>query len=207
MIGLNLPAIALLAAISGLPGLKGLPLPAGKEYARAKAAAVAADTLPLPWRPAWRRSLENEFLLPTLRPIGQPNGPIRLLPVYDPRKLQVTMDPVAGTYRSVTEVGEVPLGAGFRKPLTPFAQDFVAQTYRDRWYDRSRRDLNSLGSATPAQRTGLSLPIPVRLPSPVQSLLGPGGPALNVSGSESIRLSGTSNWTNQQLSLLGQRQS
>ena len=50
-------------------------------------------------------------------------------------------------------------------------------------------------------------PIPVRLPAPVQSLLGPGGPALNVSGSESIRLSGTSNWTNQQLSLLGQRQS
>jgi len=33
MIGLNLPAIALLAAISGLPGLKGLSLPAGKEFA------------------------------------------------------------------------------------------------------------------------------------------------------------------------------
>ena len=208
MIGaLNLPAIALLAAISGLPGLNRLPLPASKEHARAKAAAVAADTLPIPWRPVWRGSLEDRFASPTLRPIGQPNGPIRLLPVYDPRKQHVTVDPVAGTFRSVTEVGEVPLGMGFRQPLGQFANDFVAQNYRDRWYDRSRRDLNSLGSGTPVQRTGLSLPIPVRLPTPVQSLLGPGGPALNVSGSESIRLSGTSNWTNQQLSLLGQRQS
>ena len=41
----------------------------------------------------------------------------------------------------------------------------------------------------------------------VSSLLGPGGPALNVSGSESIRLSGTSNWTNQQIGLLGQKRS
>ena len=108
MIGaLNLPAIALLAAISGLPGLNRLPLPASKEHARAKAAAVAADTLPIPWRPVWRRSLEDRFARPTLRPIGQPNGPIRLLPVYDPRKQHVTVDPVAGTFRSVTEVGEV----------------------------------------------------------------------------------------------------
>jgi hypothetical protein len=120
MIGaLNLPAIALLAAISGLPGLNRLPLPASKEHARAKAAAVAADTLPIPWRPVWRRSLEDRFARPTLRPIGQPNGPIRLLPVYDPRKQHVTVDPVAGTFRSVTEVGEVPLGMGF--PAAPGA--------------------------------------------------------------------------------------
>lgn len=208
MIGsLNLPAIALLAAISGLPGLKGLPAPASKEYAKAKAAAVAADTLPVPWKPASRLALERQFLQIGLDPIGRPFGPIKLLPLYDPRKARVSVDAEAGSYRNVSEVGEVTLGAGYRRPLTMFALDYAERNFRDRWQDRSRREVNNLGSATPQQRTGLSVPIPVRLPSPVQSLLGPGGPALNVSGSESIRLSGTSNWTNQQLSLLGQRQS
>ncbi|MCE9628196.1 MAG: hypothetical protein K8R56_09810, partial [Candidatus Eisenbacteria bacterium] len=208
MIGsLNLPAIALLAAISGLPGLKGLPSPASKEHAKAKAAAVAADTLPMPWKPLSRVSLERQFLQYGLDPIGKPYGPIKLLPLYDPRKARMSVDPDSGTYRSVTEVGEISLGAGYRRPLSTFALDYSQRNFRERWQERARRDINNLGSNTPQQRTGLSLPIPVRLPSPVQSLLGPGGPALNVSGSESIRLSGTSNWTNQKLALLGQRQS
>ncbi len=208
MIGsLNLPAIALLAAISGLPGLKGLPAPASKEHAKAKAAAVAADTLPMPWKPFARRSLERQFLLFGLDPIGKPYGPIKLLPLYDPRKPRISVAPDSGTYSSINEVGEIALGPGYRRPLSTFALDYAQRNYSERWQERSRRDVNNLGSDTPQQRTGISLPIPVRLPSPVQSLLGPGGPALNVSGSESIRLSGTSNWTNQQLSLLGQRQS
>src|SRR5439155_702367 len=45
------------------------------------------------------------------------------------------------------------------------------------------------------------------LPKRVQSLLGPGSPALNVSGSENIRLAGESNWTNQQIGPLGQKRS
>src|SRR5262249_43423317 len=71
--------------------------------------------------------------------------------------------------------------------------------------------LNTLGAATPAsatqQRPGLSFQFPSPLPQRIQSLLGPGGPALNVSGSENISLSGTSTWTNQQLTLLGQHRS
>jgi cell surface protein SprA len=64
-----------------------------------------------------------------------------------------------------------------------------------------------LGTSAITTHTGLSVPIPVALPTPIQSILGPGGPALNVSGSESIRLSGTSNWTNQQTGVLGQKRS
>src|SRR5262249_61426672 len=52
-----------------------------------------------------------------------------------------------------------------------------------------------------------SLAVPARLPLPLSGQVGPGGPALNVSGSESIRLSGTSNWTNQTLGVVGQKQS
>ena len=208
MIGTStLSAIAFLATVSGLPGLNNIPAPATKEYTRAKAAAVAADTLPPPWRPSWRLALENSFVRAGLQPIGQATGPVKLQQAYDPRTLRVAVDPEAGTFRSSVEVGEFELGTGYRKPLSQFARDFSAKSFRDRWLASSRQNVNSLGSATPAQRTGLSLPIPVRLPSKLSSILGPGGPALNVSGSESIRLSGTSNWTNQQLGVIGQRQS
>ena len=66
----TLPAIAFVAAISGLPGLKGLPTPQTKEHAKARAEAVAADTMPPPWRPSWRLAMENRFVLAGLMPVG-----------------------------------------------------------------------------------------------------------------------------------------
>src|SRR5215471_4365491 len=208
MIGSStLSAIAFLATVSGLPGLNNIPTPATKEYSRAKAAAVAADTLPLPWRPSWRLALENSFVQSGLQPIGDPNGPIKLQIASDPRRLQIEVDPDSGTFRSSVEVGDVSLGTGYRKPLSQFARDYAAKSFHDHWLANARQNVNSLGSATPVAHTGLSLPIPVHLPSKLTSILGPGGPALNVSGSESIRLSGTSNWTNSQIGVVGQRQS
>ena len=155
MIGsLTLPAIALLAAISGLPGLRGLPMPASKEYAKAKAAAAAADTLPVPWRPSWRLALENTFVLAGLSPIGRPYGPIKLLPAYDPRKELITVDPDSGTFRSVVQVGEIALGAGYRRPMDKFSHDLANRTFHEHWLDRSRRDINTLGTDTPLQQIG-----------------------------------------------------
>jgi hypothetical protein len=205
---LTLPALAFVAAISGLPGLKGIPLPASKELQKARAAAVAADTLPVPWKPSWRLALENQFVSAGLAPIGSPQGPIRLQPQADPRRVRVSLDPVTGTYRSAVEVGEVSVASSYRRPLEQFTVETSARTFRERWSEHARRNVNTLGKDTPIQRTGgLSLPIPVRLPQRLSSILGPGGPALNVSGSESIRLSGTSNWTNAQVGIIGQRQS
>src|SRR5215471_1172963 len=208
MIGTStLSAIALLATVSGLPGLNNIPAPATKEYNRAKAAAVAADTLPVPWRPSWRLALENSFVQSGLRPIGDPQGPIKLQTAFDPRSIRVDVDPEAGTFRSSVEVGDVPVAASYRRPLAQYARAFSTKSFHDRWLDSNRRNVNSFGSNTPLEHTGLSLPIPVKLPTPLTSILGPGGPALNVSGSESIRLSGTSNWTNQQVGEIGQRKS
>ncbi len=203
----TLPALAFLAAISGLPGLHGLPMPSTKEYARAKAEAVAADTLPPPWKPAWRLAVESTFVRPGLPPIGSAFGPIKLQPASDPRRVSVTVDPDSGFYVSAVAVGDVALGVAYRQALDQYSRELTALTFRDHWYDRSRRDLNTLGTNTPAQHTGISVPIPVHLPGPVRTWLGPGSPALNVSGSEQIQLSGTSNWTNQNLLLLGQRAS
>src|SRR6185369_14087120 len=124
MIGTStLSAIAFLATVSGLPGLNNIPAPATKEYSRAKAAAAAADTLPPPWRPSWRLALESSFVRAWLRSIGEPQGPVKLQQAYDPRKLNVSVDPGAGSYRSIVEVGEVELGVGFSQPLSQFARD------------------------------------------------------------------------------------
>src|SRR5262245_19846961 len=193
----TLPAIAFVAAISGLPGLKGVPLPNSKEYKEAKAQAVAADTLPIPWKPSWRLALENHFVMAGLSPIGRrEGGSLKLQAQYDPRRVRVSVEPDSGIYRSTVEVGEVKVSASYRRTLDQFTAEYSARSFRERWLDHSRRNLNSLGKDTPVQKTGLSLPIPVKLPQRLTSILGPGGPALNVSGSESIRLSGTSNWTN-----------
>src|ERR1041385_5997962 len=149
MIGTStLSAIAFLATVSGLPGLNNLPGPATKEYSRAKAAAVAADTLPPPWRPSWRLALANSFVQAGLRPIGDPQGPGKLNTAFDPRPLRVDVDPEAGTFRSSVKVGDAALGAGSRHPLPQFARDFAAKSFHDRWLDNSRRNVNSLGSAT-----------------------------------------------------------
>ena len=203
----SLPALAFLAAISGLPGLKGLPTPQTKEYQKAKAEAVAADTLPLPWKPSWKLALENRIVLAGLMPIGSLQGPVKLQQAVDPRRVRVSVDPDSGVYRTAVEVGEVTLVPSYRSTLGVFSREYSQQRFREKWLETSRQSVNSLGSNTPMQSTGLSLPIPVRLPQRIRNILGPGGPALNVSGSESIRLSGTSNWTNAELGIVGQKKS
>ncbi len=197
---LLLPALALIAQISGLPKLPSL---AG----RPKPVLTAADSLPTPWKSSSLLALENRFVqagLPRLE--SHPFG-VTLRPGMDPRRLRQSIDPGASFLLSSVEIGEVRLGGASRTPLEEYPRQAMRRTFRERWIERNRRDLNTLGQHTAARPAGLSLPIPVKLPSRVQSILGPGGPALNVSGSESIRLSGTSNWTNQQTGLLGQRQS
>ncbi len=192
---LSLPALAFLISFPGF----------GLRHSRE---AFPADTLPPPWKPVSRLMLENQFVfsaLPDLR-----RGPVGLKLTYDPRQLHVSVDPDSGTLRSVTEMGEVTLGRGSQRPLATFAEELGRRNFQRAWLERSRTSVNSLGSATPgsgASGGGLSFQFPSPLPRRVQSLLGPGGPALNVSGQENIRLSGTSNWTNVQTGPLGQKPS
>lgn len=197
---LLIPLLALIAQLSGLPKLPSLK-------GRPKPVLTAADSLPTPWRPSPLLALENRFVQAALPRLESRPLAIVFRAGTDPRRLRQTIDPTAGQFMSSVEVGEVSLGRGYRAPLAEHSRESMRRLFRERWIERSRRDLNTLGQNTVTQRAGLSLPIPVKLPSRVQSILGPGGPALNVSGSESIRLSGTSNWSNQQTGLLGQRQS
>jgi hypothetical protein len=192
---LTLPALGLLFAFPGF----GVKKPA---------APAPTDTLPPPWKSASRLALEPYFVTGQLRPL-RPAGRPALRLTYDPRKLRVEFDPDSAEVRSITEFGEVALDQGARIDLRDYAQDLGRAGFERSWRERSRAQINTLAaSGTSSQRQqGFSFQFPSPLPKRVQSWLGPGGPALNVSGSENIKLSGTSNWTNQELGVLGQKRS
>src|SRR5882672_1081665 len=146
--------------------------------------AAASDTLPPPWRTASRLALENEFVraeLPDLTPEG---SSLRL--TLDPRVLHVAVDPDSGTLSAAPELGDVELGAGATWSLGSYGSVMMGRTFRRDWNARSLANLNSLGAnavQSPANTPGIHIPVG-HLPSALTPFLGPGGPAINVRGSE-----------------------
>ena len=168
---------------------------------------TAADSLPPYWRPASRLALENQFVLAELPRLTGSGTSLRI--GTDPRVLTIEVDPDSGTLRTAPEFGDVALGAGAAWPLASYGNMMMSRSFRRDWNQRSLANINSLGADTPqnpSQRAGIVIPIP-RLPGKLGNVLGPGGPSINVRGSESIRISGTSNWTNQQVGPLGKKRS
>ncbi len=192
----SLPTIVVLISLKGLPGFG----------FHAKAQPVPADTLPPPWQTASRLALEDEFVMARLPSIMAEHG-FKL--TFDPRTLQVRLDPDSSALSVTPMVNAVPVGPPLRLPLHDFAQEMSEQTFEEMWRKRSIESINTRQgvTGTTAPTTGLSFKLPSPLPKRVQSLLGPGGPAINVAGAENIRLSGQSNWTNQQVGPLGQKRS
>jgi hypothetical protein len=192
----SLPAIAVLISLKGLPGFG----------FHAKAQPVPTDTLPPPWHTASRLALENDFVMAELPRIVAEHG-FKL--TFDPRTLQVRLDPDSSALSVTAMVNAVPVGPPLRLPLDTFASEMSVSTFERLWRRKSVESLNTrqdvAGTAVPT--SGLSFKLPSPLPKRVQSLLGPGGPAINVAGAENIRFSGQSNWTNQQVGPLGQRRS
>jgi hypothetical protein len=168
------------------------------------------DTLPPRWNSASIVALRPDMVFPTLSPIGPQQGPrLTIQPTVDPRRLRVEFDPDSGAVTTQPMVGDVELAPGQRAGLVAYAHEMTLLNYQRLWSAMSVSSINSLGANTrnAAAHSGLSFELPSPLPQKVQSLLGPGGPALNVSGSENISFSGTSTWTNQQIGLIGQNRS
>jgi hypothetical protein len=143
-------------------------------------------------------------LLPRLGP--EPG----MLITQDPRRAKVAFDPDSGRVRYSTELGNVVLGQSVSVPINEFGKDLSSQNFERLWRDNSRARLGAQSGTeigASGSGAGLSFRFPSPLPKKMQSWLGPGGPALTVSGSENIRISGTSQWSNANRGLLGQRQS
>ena len=205
LISLSLPVLVLAGGLTGVPGLNWL-----KGFKLRRPPPPPADTLPPAWKTPSRLALENQLLRGILPPLTGGSAGLKLK--ADPRSLRVGMDPDSGTVSVVPELGDMRLGEPTVQPLSAFSGDLSRRSFQRQWTERNSeylRDLARQAGATSgaASPVGLSFKLPSPLPRQMQSLLGPGGPALNISGSENIRLSGQSNWTNQQLGPQGRKPS
>src|SRR5262245_14420480 len=208
-LSITLPLVGLLI---GLPGLPGISLPGMKDLKKLRQGKAAPlDSLPPAWKPASRLALENQFVLARLQPLGP--RPVALKMSQDPRQMRVAFDPDPAAVRFVTEYNDVTVSDPLRLPVAMYARDMTARSFERVWSERTRSYFQSGGPSALAQGTqpgvgtGFKFEFPSLLPKRLGGILGPGGPSLTVSGSENIRLSGTSNWTNQQVGQLGQRRS
>jgi hypothetical protein len=85
-LALTLPLVGLLIGLPGIPGLNKIP-----KFRHEKA---AVDTLPPTWKSHSLLTVENQFLLPSLPPIGPPG--VRLKVNNDPRRPWSTWIPIPG---------------------------------------------------------------------------------------------------------------
>ncbi len=127
-----------------------------------------------------------------------PDEPWQLRYPLDARSVRVAVDPVKGTITQSLSAADVDLVRAREVPLEDYARDLTARNLRRAWVEQSRSRIDHIpATLDPGQKGGLlRFKLPLALPKPVLSVLGRGGPSLNVSGSERISIAGTSNWDN-----------
>jgi hypothetical protein len=151
----------------------------------------------------------SSYLTPLeTNPVNLPSGwryQLQTGTSYDPNsfgepKVTVTYDPLTGRVRESYLEGNVDV----LDPLVTSNADYTSllssRTLRRSW----RTKTGSTRSVTRSQaaRGGLfRLEIPIQFPKVMRSIIGDGAPNLEVSGSETITLSGKSDWTVNQTTL------
>src|SRR6185295_2613471 len=106
----------------------------------------------------------------------------------------VAFDPTIGQIRESYTQG----GVETRPPLVTDQEQYsnllTARTYRRLWQEDTRQSRSTVRGAA-RKHSGLSYDIPIKLPKFARGILGDGAPNIDVSGSETITLSGVSDWT------------
>ncbi|MGE5179316.1 MAG: cell surface protein SprA [Bacteroidota bacterium] len=186
-------AAALLAAI--VAGISLLPDAARADLEFRPASDPAATVDPLDdTPPGFQRSWYFSSLFP-----GFPLPP----DTYGDPTISVTIDPISGRVRENYLEQDVEV----REPLITSDRD-----YGDLVWERNKRRLwnnaflgnRSVVRTAAARGSIFRLDIPVTLPKAVQSIVGKGAPNLEVTGSETISLSGKSDWTANQSQFTGE---
>src|SRR5258705_4288560 len=111
--------------------------------------------------------------------------------VHDP---DITFDPVIGQIRESYTEGGVETRPPTVSDLDAYSKLLTERTYRKLWRDGSRGS-RSTQRGTVKRKPGLSYDLPIKLPKFARGILGDGAPNIDVSGSETITLSGVSDWT------------
>jgi hypothetical protein len=119
----------------------------------------------------------------------------------DARTVQLSVDPEKGVVRTALTAGDVALGEPREVSFEDYARELTTLNLRRRWITESmaRIDKKSVEAEIQGKDGPLTFRFPMgAMPKTLTSFLGKGGPTLNVSGSERISISGTSQWDNSQ---------
>jgi hypothetical protein len=207
---LKLPGIALIR----LPGitlirLPGIALGIVGILLGVLGASVPDTSLAEPWfrglhsRDAYLAPLDDTSpgLPPAWRLKTIPSGS----PAYGDPTVSVTIDPLTGMVREDYRQESVEI----REPLVTSDADYTRlmtqRTTRRLWRDKFRSN-RSVARGTTARGGGLfRFEVPVKLPTAVTKIIGKGAPSLEVYGSETIKLTGKSDWTPGRNNLTGDR--
>jgi Motility related/secretion protein len=107
----------------------------------------------------------------------------------------VTIDPVSGRVLESYHEGDVEV----RTPmvLTPeeYNEILTGRTFHKLWKDKAKSKRSVSRNPAGQSGPGFRFEAPVKLPKLVQKIVGTGAPAIEISGSETITLSGSSDWT------------
>ncbi|HYQ89282.1 MAG TPA: hypothetical protein VEU09_06615, partial [Candidatus Binatia bacterium] len=140
---------------------------------------TALDTEPSDLPPGWALTHTD------------PNG----LPEAARRDPAVTYDPTIGQIRESYTEGGVETQTPMITDLDEYSNVLTTRTYRRLWRDSSH-DTRSIARGVAKKQAGLfHYEIPIQIPKFARGLLGDGAPNIDVSGSETITLSGVSDWT------------
>jgi hypothetical protein len=129
-----------------------------------------------------------------------PNVTMGALP--DPT-VTVTLDPETGVVRESYRETNVEI----KEPLVATGDEYTSllttRTRKKLWRDKFRSNRSVVRTST---RPGglFRVELPVQLPPAVRAIVGDGAPNLEVSGSETITIGGTSNWTKSRTDYTGE---
>jgi hypothetical protein len=111
------------------------------------------------------------------------------------RDPDVAYDPTIGQIRETYTEGGVETGTPLITDLDEYSNVLTTRTYRRLWRDSSR-DTRSITRGAAKKPQGLfHYDLPIQIPKFARGILGDGAPNIDVSGSETITLSGVSDWT------------
>ena len=124
-----------------------------------------------------------------LDPNGMPGPAIR-----DP---YISIDPATGRVRENYLQGGVETQPPLVSDFESYGNLLSQRSYRKLWRDSSRetRSISRTGAKRASSLLHVELPAMFKVPGPLKGILGDGRPNIDVSGSETITLSGVSDWT------------
>ena len=111
------------------------------------------------------------------------------------RAPSVSFDPTIGHIRESYTQGGVEIQPPLVADLDEYSKLLTTRTYRRLWRDHSKESRSVVRGGVKKSQGMFHVELPYQIPKALRGLLGNGAPNLDVSGSETITLSGVSDWT------------